>query len=76
LKANPSLFSVPSAPSCQAQSEGAGQLEDQATLLSHSATHWRRALNALAITGVLPKDASGLTIIACEDDTDAPALIS
>jgi hypothetical protein len=37
-----------------------------------------RAFNALAITGVLPgpKDASGLTIITCEDDTDAPALIS
>jgi hypothetical protein len=31
---------------------------------------------ALKITGVLPKDASGLTIITCEDDTDAPALIS
>ncbi len=37
-----------------------------------------RAFKALAITGVLPgpKDASGLTIITCEDDTDAPALIS
>ena len=56
--------------------EGAGQLEDQATSLSHSATHWRRAFNALAITGVLPKDASGQTIITCEDDDDAPALIS
>ncbi len=31
---------------------------------------------ALKITGVLPKDASGLTIITCEDDDDAPALIS
>ena len=30
---------------------------------------------ALKITGVLPKDASGLTIITCEDDDDAPALI-
>ncbi len=30
---------------------------------------------ALKVTGVLPKDASGLTIITCEDDTDAPALI-
>ena len=31
---------------------------------------------ALKITGVLPKDASGLTIITCEDDEDAPTLIS
>ena len=31
---------------------------------------------ALKITGVLPKDASGLTIITCEDDDDAPTLIS
>ena len=31
---------------------------------------------ALKITGVLPKDTSGLTIITCEDDEDAPALIS
>ena len=31
---------------------------------------------ALKITGVLPKDASGQTIITCEDDDDAPALIS
>ena len=31
---------------------------------------------ALKITGVLPKDPSGLTIITCEDDDDAPALIS
>ena len=31
---------------------------------------------ALKITGVLPRDASGLTIITCEDDDDAPALIS
>ena len=31
---------------------------------------------ALRITGVLPKDASGLTIITCEDDPHAPQLIS
>ena len=31
---------------------------------------------ALKITGVLPKDASGLTIITCEDDDDAPTLVS
>ena len=31
---------------------------------------------ALRITGVLPKDASGLTIVAIEDDTDAPALVT
>jgi hypothetical protein len=30
----------------------------------------------LRVTGVLPKDASGLTIITCEDDDSAPALIS
>ena len=30
----------------------------------------------LKITGVLPKDSSGLTIITCEDNTKAPALIS
>lgn len=29
----------------------------------------------LKITGVLPKDASGLTIVTLEDDEDAPALI-
>ena len=29
----------------------------------------------LRITGVLPKDASGLTIVTVEDDEDAPALI-
>jgi hypothetical protein len=26
----------------------------------------------LRITGVLPRDASGLTIVTCEDDDDAP----
>ncbi len=31
---------------------------------------------ALKITGVLLKDASGLTIITCEDDDDAPTLVS
>ena len=31
---------------------------------------------ALLITGVLPKDSSGQTIITCEDDPDAPALLS
>ena len=30
----------------------------------------------LRITDVLPKDASGLTIVTCEDDDDAPALIA
>ena len=29
----------------------------------------------LKITGVLPKDASGLTIVTLEDDEDAPELI-
>ena len=31
---------------------------------------------ALRITGILPKDKSGLTIITCEDDPDAPPLIN
>jgi hypothetical protein len=31
---------------------------------------------ALEITGVLSKDSSGLTIISCQDDPDAPPLIS
>ena len=31
---------------------------------------------ALRITGVLSRDASGLTMVACEDDTAAPALVS
>lgn len=31
---------------------------------------------ALRITGVLSRDASGLTFITCEDDTDAPALVT
>lgn len=29
----------------------------------------------LIVTGVLPKDASGLTIVTCEDDEDAPPMI-
>ena len=29
----------------------------------------------LKITGVLPKDASGLTIVTVEDDADAPELV-
>ena len=29
----------------------------------------------LKITGVLPKDTSGQTIVTCEDDADAPSLI-
>jgi hypothetical protein len=29
----------------------------------------------LKITGVLPKDASGLTIVTLEDDSDAPPMI-
>ena len=31
---------------------------------------------ALRITGILPQDHSGLTIITCEDDPDAPQLIN
>jgi hypothetical protein len=31
---------------------------------------------ALRITGILSKDASGLTIITCEDDPNAPGLVS
>ena len=30
----------------------------------------------LRITGVLPRDASGLTIVTCEDDPDAPPLMT
>ena len=30
----------------------------------------------LRITGILERDASGLTIISCEDDPDAPELIT
>jgi|EP01047_Picozoa_sp_COSAG01_P020199 hypothetical protein len=29
----------------------------------------------LKVTGVLPKDASGLTIVTLEDDADAPQLV-
>ena len=31
---------------------------------------------ALRITSVLPKDASGLTIITCEDDPNAPGMVA
>lgn len=31
---------------------------------------------ALRITGVLPKDSSGLTIITCEDDVQAPPMVA
>ena len=30
----------------------------------------------LLVTGVLAKDASGLTIITCEDNTDAPPMVA
>ena len=32
--------------------------------------------SALTITGVLDKSADGMTIITCEDDEDAPELVS
>ena len=31
---------------------------------------------ALCITDILHKDASGLTVVTCEDDPDAPKLLS
>jgi hypothetical protein len=54
---------------CESALTESPQVEGEAELLLPAGI-------ALKITGVLPKDASGLTIITCEDDDDAPTLIS
>ncbi len=54
---------------CECALTDSPQVEGEAELLLPAGI-------ALKITGVLPKDASGLTIITCEDDDDAPTLIS
>jgi hypothetical protein len=61
------LFSA--AHACESALTESPQVEGEAELLLPAGI-------ALKITGVLPKDASGLTIITCEDDDDAPTLIS
>ena len=61
------LFSA--ARACESALTESPQVEGEAELLLPAGI-------ALKITGVLPKDPSGLTIITCEDDDDAPTLVS